>query len=139
MTKSDNHGRENLAPQWPKGTSGNPSGRPKEKLITDAVRKKCGLSVKVFFSAEEIGRYKLERFVEGTVGELIADRMVRAAIAGNSDGSRILRELLDRLEGRVPLPLMGVEGGEFVLNVVNHIARPDRTEKPKKKPNKNVQ
>ena len=139
MTKSDSHGRENLQPAWPKGTSGNPGGRPKEKLITDAVRTKCGLKVNVFFTPEEIGRYKLERFVEATVGELIADRMIRAAIAGSSDGARILRELLDRLEGRVPLPLMGVEGGEFVLNMVSHIPRPNRTEKPKAKPKKNLQ
>lgn len=136
MKKSDSHGRENLAPPWQKGQSGNPGGRPKEKLITDAVRKKCGLTVKEFFSADEIAKYKLERFVlaNATVAELIADRMVRAAIAGNSDGSRILRELLDRLEGRVPLPLMGVEGGEFVLNLVSHIPRPNRDPKPKKLP-----
>lgn len=140
MTESKKPANANLQSPWPKGQSGNPGGRPKEKLITDAIRQRLIFKVNVFLTAEEIARYKFTaKQAEMTVAELIADRFIRAALAGNSEGTRQFRELLDRIEGRVPLPLMGVEGGEFVLNVVNHIARPDRTEKPKTKPKKNVQ
>lgn len=124
--------------------TGNPGGpgRPKEKLITDALRKYGALKVKEFFTTDELAKFKFERFAENMVVELAANRAWRMVIAGNSDGARILREILDRLEGRVPLPLMGVEGGEFVLNMVNHIARPDRSAKPSKPvkaPKKNLQ
>ena len=130
----------NLKPPWEKGQSGNPGGRPKEKLLTDAIRVRLKYTVAQFLTKEEVAKYKFsEAQTKLTVAELIADRFIRAALAGNSEGTRQFRELMDRIEGRVPLPLMGVEGGEFVLNVVNHIARPDRSAKPKAKPKRNVQ
>jgi hypothetical protein len=144
VTKSDPHGRENLAPKWEKGQSGNPAGRPKEKLLTDAIRVRLKYTVGQFLTKEEVAKYGFSAEQQKlTVAELLADRFIRAALAGNSEGTRQFRELMDRIEGRVPLPLMGVEGGEFVLNVVNHIARPNRVPKPEqktsKKPAKNLQ
>jgi hypothetical protein len=33
------------------------------------------------------------------------------------------------VDGRVPLPLSTPEGGEFVLKLISHIPRPDRSKK----------
>ena len=70
--------------RWRKGQSGNPSGRPKSKTLSDAYK------------------YKLEEPVpndpEGrTWAELIAEAQVRDAVRGNVQAAR---EIADRTEGR---------------------------------------
>lgn len=70
--------------RWKKGKSGNPSGRPKSKTLSDAYK------------------YKLEEPVpndpEGrTWAELIAEAQVRDAVRGNVQAAR---EIADRTEGR---------------------------------------
>jgi Family of unknown function (DUF5681) len=129
--------------RFARGQTGNAGGRPKWKPITDAIRARLALTVSEYFTKEEIARFKFsEQQTKLAVAELMADRFIRATLAGNSEGTRQFRELLDRIEGRVPLPLVNGEDGGFTLNLVSHIPRPDRTPKPSKPvkaPKKNVQ
>lgn len=64
-----------------KGQSGNPGGRPKEKLFTDAVR------IAVNREADD-GRKKLT---------LLADKLVDFAMAGEGWA---MQQIADRLEGK---------------------------------------
>jgi len=70
--------------RWRKGQSGNPSGRPKSKTLSDAYR--CKLEEPVPNDPE--GR---------TWAELIAEAQVRDAVRGNVQAAR---EIADRTEGR---------------------------------------
>ena len=72
-----------------KGQSGNPSGRPKSKMLSDAYRSKLEESV----PNDPEGR---------TWAELIAEAQVRDAVRGNVQAAR---EIADRTEGRVPTQL----------------------------------
>lgn len=90
-----NRGRvENLRP-WKKGESGNPSGRPKKTLITDALRTRL---------AEVDPQDSLGR----THAEIIADRMIARAKLKDR-GQQDAAEIADRTEGR-PRQTVGVEG-----------------------------
>src|ERR1700685_4156371 len=87
---------ENLKP-WPKGVSGNLSGRPKSKRLSDAYR------------------HQLEQLVPGdpegrTWAELIAQAQIRTAARGNVPAAR---ELADRTEGKAAqhLEVTGNDGG----------------------------
>lgn len=75
------HGK---AHRWKKGQSGNPSGRPKSKMLSDAYRSKLEESV----PNDPEGR---------TWAELIAEAQVRDAVRGNVQAAR---EIADRTEGR---------------------------------------
>jgi hypothetical protein len=70
--------------QWKKGQSGNPSGRPKSKTLSDAYRTKLEEPV----PNDPEGR---------TWAELIAEAQVRDAVRGNVQAAR---EIADRTEGR---------------------------------------
>jgi len=70
--------------QWKKGQSGNPSGRPKSKTLSDAYRNKLEEPV----PNDSEGR---------TWAELIAEAQVRDAVRGNVQAAR---EIADRTEGR---------------------------------------
>src|SRR5712692_3816861 len=74
---------ENLRP-WPKGTSGNPGGRPKSAALSGAFRAVLGEVV-----ATPAGDF--------TVAELIARRLARDAVRRGSVGAA--RELGNRAEG----------------------------------------
>jgi hypothetical protein len=76
FTKGNGH-------EFPKGQSGNPHGRPKSTTISDALRKRLAESVE---SAD--GK---------TIAELLADRLLLSARAGNL---KAIREIADRAEGR---------------------------------------
>lgn len=73
-----------------KGKSGNPSGRPKEKIFTDALR------VAVMRDDGD-GKTKLHR---------IAERLVAEAMAGESWA---VQQVADRLEGK---PAQAIIGGD---------------------------
>jgi hypothetical protein len=93
----------------------NPGGRPRWQPYTDAYRKYAGLRI------TELKVTARDTAVEATIKSIL-----RMAIQGNV---RAAIEAADRTEGRVPLPVTTPEGGEFVLNLISHIPRPDRREK----------
>jgi hypothetical protein len=70
--------------RWKKGQSGNPTGRPKSKTLSDAYRNKL----------EEPVPNDPER---RTWAELIAEAQVRDAVRGNVQAAR---EIADRTEGK---------------------------------------
>ncbi|HXR17449.1 MAG TPA: DUF5681 domain-containing protein [Terriglobales bacterium] len=70
--------------RWKKGQSGNPSGRPKSKTLSDAYRTKL---------EEPVPNDPEAR----TWAELIAEAQVRDAVRGNVQAAR---EIADRTEGR---------------------------------------
>jgi len=70
--------------RWKKGQSGNPSGRPKSKTLSDAYRSKL---------EERVPNDPESR----TWAELIAEAQVRDAVRGNVQAAR---EIADRTEGR---------------------------------------
>jgi hypothetical protein len=70
--------------RWKKGKSGNPSGRPKSKTLSDAYRHKLEEGV----PNDPEGR---------TWAELIAEAQVRDAVRGNVQAAR---EIADRTEGK---------------------------------------
>jgi hypothetical protein len=86
MGKSNNPNiaEEGKAHRWRKGQSGNPSGRPKSKTLSDAYKHKLEEAV----PNDPEGR---------TWAELIAEAQVRDAVRGNVQAAR---EIADRTEGR---------------------------------------
>jgi hypothetical protein len=101
------------------------------RIITEAIRERLAMKVEDYLAPGEVEKLPL-RLHKLTVAELIADRFIRAALGSDSSGTRQYRELMDRIEGRVPLPLTSPEGGEFVLNLISHIPRPDRSKTAEK-------
>jgi hypothetical protein len=86
MGKSNNPNiaEDGRSHRWKKGQSGNPSGRPKSKTLSNAYRNKL----------EEV----VPNDPEGrTWAELIAEAQVRDAVRGNVQAAR---EIADRTEGR---------------------------------------
>jgi Family of unknown function (DUF5681) len=86
MGKSNNpHIAEAGKPyRWKKGMSGNPSGRPKSKTLSDAYRNKL---------EEPVPNDPEKR----TWAELIAEAQVRDAVRGNVQAAK---EIADRTEGK---------------------------------------
>lgn len=86
MVKSNNPNiaQDGKPYRWKKGQSGNPSGRPKSKTLSDAYRSKL---------EEPVPNDPEER----TWAELIAEAQVRDAVRGNVQAAR---EIADRTEGR---------------------------------------
>jgi Family of unknown function (DUF5681) len=72
------------AHRWKKGQSGNPSGRPKSKTLSDAYKNR----LKELVPNDPEGR---------SWAELIAEAQIRDAVRGNVQAAR---EIADRTEGR---------------------------------------
>ncbi len=72
-----------IGKQFPKGTTGNPSGRPKLTRLTDALR-------------EQLAEINPD-VPEKTVAERIARALIREAVSGNVQA---IREIGDRTEGK---------------------------------------
>lgn len=102
----------NRATQFRKGESGNPGGRPKSKPISEALLELLGVQPK---------RYKKLR--PKTVAGQVAKRMIDDAVKGVTS---LIREVLDRTEGKVPLPIMA-DTGPIDVNVrIHHIGAQPR-------------
>jgi hypothetical protein len=87
---------------WPKGISGNPSGRPR-KPITEAYA--------------DMAEQKYPGDPEGrTYAQLIAEGQCKAAIKGKTEAAR---EIADRLEGKAVQPVVGdnTAGMSVTLNI----------------------
>lgn len=87
-----------------KGKSGNPSGRPKEKVFTDALR------VAVLRTDDE-GKVKLHR---------IAERLVAEAMAGESWA---IQQVADRLDGKPAQAIIGGDADDPALTIIQRIER----------------
>lgn len=120
---------EHLQP-FKAGQSGNPGGRPKWKPITDAIKAALVLKINQHVSAQTLEKLP-KRLQAATIAELIADRLVNEAISGEQL-VRACREIMDRVEGRVPLPLIGSSDEPISIVINSHIPRPDRSAAAKK-------
>jgi hypothetical protein len=99
----------NTATQFQKGTSGNPGGRPKTKIFSQAM-----------IRLAELPLAKYKKFKPKNQAEKVAKRALDDAGKGMSTA---LREVLDRTEGKVPLPITG-DNGPMEMNVrIIHIGR----------------
>jgi hypothetical protein len=96
----------NLKPAWPKGISGNPSGRPR-KPITDAYA--------------DIAEQKYPGDPKGrTYAQLAAEGQFNAAIKGKTDAAR---EIADRLEGKAVQAVVGDDTASMSVTVNIEVAR----------------
>lgn len=86
--------------------SGNPSGRPKSKVWTDAIKR----------AVEKIDQLDPEQRPRI---DLLAEALVAAGLAHEVNA---LQEIGNRLEGRVPQALIGDNDAD-PINVVNKIVR----------------
>lgn len=94
---------ENLKPFKP-GQSGNPGGRPKGLSITARLR-----------ALLEKGEINGEPIKGGQqVADLVAESIVKQAISGNAP---LIKELLDRTEGKVPDRLAGPDGETLTITL----------------------
>lgn len=96
---------------FPPGVSGNPSGRPKKKDWTDAIRK----AVQEVQEDDPLKRQRLH---------LLAEALVLKAQAGDVNA---LKEIGDRIEGKVPQAVVGDDEADpikVVTKIVREIVRP---------------
>ena len=77
---------------WKPGQSGNPGGRPKRKVLTDAYTALLDQTI-----SPDVAR-KLQIKESSTYAEVIAMALVREAVKGKVNAAA---ELADRAEGRV--------------------------------------
>ena len=82
---------ENLRP-WKKGQSGNLSGRPKKKPITEAYERQLKQSLPDDF------RIRMKLPEGATWADAVAVGQIRSAAEGNTQAAK---EIADRLEGKV--------------------------------------
>ena len=75
--------------RWRKGASGNPGGRPKSRLLSEALRNRLAQIV----DDDPTGR---------TFAEAIADNLVRIACSQGPNAVHAANEIADRIEGRAP-------------------------------------
>lgn len=92
---------------WVKGQSGNPSGRPKGKPVTDAIKKWLdGSGAELLKKPGEIDVSKLTGY------DLMAFQAIVHALKGRS---AYFREIFGRLEGCVPLKIEnGAQGDQKI-------------------------
>jgi hypothetical protein len=99
---------------FPPGVSGNPSGRPKKKDWTDAIRK----AVQAVPEDDPQKRQRLE---------LLAEALMLKALSGDVPA---LKEVGERLDGKVPQALVG-DDESAPITVVNKVVREIVRPKPK--------
>src|ERR1700723_1494980 len=92
-----------LRPPWKPGQSGNPGGRPKRLKVTDYVAEQLdGPIPEAMLGAMKEGARAVFFEVYGqnpTFGQMIAFKLVQMSAKGDMFA---MRELLDRVEGKVP-------------------------------------
>jgi len=109
LPKTRNLSPEFLARTWKPGQSGNPNGRPKK--LTNPL--------------EEILASKVPNDPEKrTYARLLVESMVKRAI---TKSDMLMKEIFDRVEGRVSIPEEERLGNIGVEVVVIDIPRPDRS------------
>ena len=76
------------ARRWPKGVSGNPGGRPKSRLLSQALTARLG----ELAPGDSAGR---------TVAEILADNLITLACSQERNSVAAAAEIANRVEGRV--------------------------------------
>jgi len=103
-------------PNWVKGQSGNPKGRPrKDYSITSLAKEMLDQPAdERFLSPSDYGK---------TWRQAIAKALLVGALRLNPG---IMKELLDRLEGKPAQPIVGGDGKPIILKVVYDGSNTDR-------------
>jgi hypothetical protein len=96
-----------------KGRSGNPSGRPKSKLLTNATTKILGRKVPADTLASMVAKAPDILKVCGkrpTFADILAYSNVQQAIRGNAS---LVSQIYNRVEGRVPKEITAGDAGQL--------------------------
>ena len=112
------------ATQFQPGNRANPSGRPKRKPVTDAYSARLDQKMSEYFAPDELAKIP-ERLRESTVADFVAHSIIEEVIVGKNK-VQAAKEITDRVEGKVPLPLMGVNDAPIDITIVSKMARPKR-------------
>lgn len=116
----------NLRPSTP-GHTNNPNGRPKSaKLIGDEIRKILGDECDI---KTEHGKI---RFPGKKNFEVFADTLIKHALKGNPTA---IREILDRVDGKVPLPIKNADdenGEEIPFKIIMDLTPEQRASRLKR-------
>jgi Family of unknown function (DUF5681) len=113
------------ATQFQHGNRANPAGRPKRKPMTDAYSARLDQKVSEYFASDELAKIP-EKLRESTVADFISHSIIEEATVGKNK-VQAAKEITDRIEGKVPLPLMGVNDAPVEITIVSKMARPDRS------------
>jgi len=107
-----------LRPPWKPGQSGNPGGRSKKKLITEAMERLAGELV----PREVIQRLRLPGLAADakvTWADLIVRGMAISAAKGRAEACSVFA---DRLEGKVPQAVTGADGAPLIPATLSQAA-----------------
>lgn len=100
------------ARKWKPGESGNMSGRPKRKPLTDAYAALLDKPI----PSDMARQLKLDEST--TYAQVIAMSLVREAVKGKVQAAA---EVADRVEGKITQPISGADGG--AIQIVSTIPR----------------
>ena len=92
--------------------------------MTDAYSARLDQKVSEYFTPAELSRIP-ERLRESTVAAFISNSIIEEATMGKNK-VQATKETTDRVEGEVPLPLMGVNDAPVEITIVSKMARPKR-------------
>ena len=108
------------------GQSGNPSGRPKRKPLTDAYAALLDKPI----PPDMARQLKLDEST--TYAQVIAMSLVREAVKGKVQAAA---EVADRVEGKITQPISGPDGGPIgIKTVLGAPDAKDSTPRPELKP-----
>jgi hypothetical protein len=111
MPNNNPNWRKNLRPPWQKGCAPkNPGGRPRTKLITDAIIQE----LKKKMPKDQQKRTKLQVLAEALVKEALSGKI----IAFNA--------LTDRVEGKATQPIEATGDGSAPVQIIFDVPRPER-------------
>src|SRR5215469_3833713 len=96
------------ATQFQPGNRANPGGRPKRRPMTDAYSARLEQKVSEYFAPNELAKIP-ENLRETTVAGFIAYSVIGEVVTGKNK-VHAAKEITDRVEGKVPNPVMGVDG-----------------------------
>ena len=87
--------------QWKKGQSGNPVGRPRKDVSLTSLAKEV-----------------MGQVAEGdSKGRTWRELLVLRWVTGSLKDVRLFQLLMERIEGRVPQPITGKDGGPIEANI----------------------
>jgi len=96
--------------------------------MTDAYSARLEQKVSEYFAPNELAKIP-ERLRETTVADFIAYSVIGEVVAGKNRVPAA-KEIADRVEGKVPLPVMGVADAPVEIIIVSKMARPKRPAPP---------